>query len=116
MVAYRSMKQYVVDELRPLDYKIIKTYLDAKLDSSGIGGLYKITLDPEILTDLQNDHTQCQPYYFAIDLEPDRMACELLVRSDQKIRCNCIGYATEIQRNWLIQFADMMLNKLKIMI
>jgi hypothetical protein len=110
------MKQYVVDELRPLDYKLIKSHLNEKLGDSFMGGLYKLPIDPEILTDAQRHHTQCQPYYFAIDLEPDRMAFELLVRSDQKIRCNCIGYATEKQRNWLIQLADIMFDQLKIIL
>ena len=110
------MKQYVVDQLRPLDYRIIRHHLDEQIGSSVIGGLYKIPLDQKILTDIQLDHTQCQPYYFAIDLEPDRLSCELLVRSDQKIRCDCIGYATEIQRNWLIQLTEIMLDKLKVII
>jgi len=110
------MKQYVVDELRPLDYRVIKSYLDEKLGSSGIEGLYKLPVDPEILTDVQLDHIKCQPYYFAIDLEPNRIACELLVRSDQKMRCSCIGYATENQHNWLIQLTEIMLDHLKIAI
>jgi len=110
------MKQYVVDELRPLDYTVIKSHLDERIGASGMPGLYKLPIDPEMLTAVQRHHTHCQPFYFAIDLEPSRMACELLVRSDQKIRCNCIGYATENQRNWLIQLTDMMLDQLKIVL
>jgi len=108
------MKQYVVDELRPLDYTIIKSYLDEKLGSSGIQGLYKLPVDSKILTDVQFNHTQCHPYYFAIELTPEQMACELFIRSDQKIRCGCMGYANEIQRNWLIQLTEMILDHLKI--
>jgi hypothetical protein len=110
------MKQYVIDELRPLDYTIIKSFLDEKLSSSGLQGLYKLPVDLKTLTDVQLNHTQCHPYYFAIELTPQRIACELFVRSDQKIRCGCMGYATEIQRNWLIQFTETMLDHLKVSI
>lgn len=110
------MKQYVVDELRPGDYNKIRSYLDEKLGPSGVPGLYKLPVDPDVLTDLQVAHTTCHPLYFAIDLEPDRMASEFLVRTDHRIRCDCMGYATEKQRNWLIQFTDTLLSQLEISI
>lgn len=108
------MKQYVVDELRSGDYNKIKSYLDEQSGPSGVPGLYKLPLDRGMLTDLQAAHPDCQPFYFAIDLEPDRMASELLVRSDHRLGCNCMGYATEKQRNWLIEFTDRMLSQLEI--
>jgi hypothetical protein len=52
----------------------------------------------------------------AIELEPDRMSCELLIRSSIKIRCDCMGYATKDQRNWLIDRIDTMLNELEIVL
>jgi hypothetical protein len=108
------MKQYVVDELRSEDYNRIESYLDEELGVSGVPGLYKLRIDIDLLTDLQVSHTECQPFYFAIDLEPDRMASEFLVRTDYRIGCNCMGYATEKQRNWLIQFTDTLLDRLEI--
>ena len=48
------------------------------------------------------------------DLQEDRIACELLVRAEQVIRCSCIGYATAAQRNWLIDCIDAILEKLDI--
>lgn len=108
------MKQYVIDELRPGDYKKIRTYLDDNFGFSGVEGLYKIPIDPENLDDIQVGHIQCQPHYFAIDLEPDRLVCELLVRTDSRIRCDCIGYATEKQRNWFIEFVELIMYELNI--
>ncbi|RZB30355.1 MAG: hypothetical protein SRB1_02635 [Desulfobacteraceae bacterium Eth-SRB1] len=108
------MKQYVIDELRPADYKKIKAYLDENFDSSSMDGLYWILLDQEMLTDIQVEHTECQPFYFAIDIEPKLVSCELLVRSKNIIRCSCIGYATELQRNWIIQVIDSIFEKLEI--
>lgn len=108
------MKQYVIDEIRPADFKKIKAYLDKNFGSSSMGGIYWIPVHKDILTDVQTEHTECQPFYFAVDLEENLMACELLVRTKTKIRCNCIGYATEKQRNWFISLIDDMFEKLGI--
>ena len=108
------MKQYVIDELRPADYEKIKAYLDENLDASGVDGIYWIPLDQDILSNIQAEHIECQPFCFAINLEPTVMACELLVRSKNTIRCNCIGYATEKQHNWFIQVVDAIFEKLEI--
>jgi len=108
------MKQYIIDELRPGEYEKIKTYLDENVGSSKMNGIYWIQLDKNILTDIQAEHKECQPFYFAIEIEPNRVSCELLVRSRSTIKCNCGSYATESQRNWIIQFADAIFEKLEI--
>lgn len=106
------MKQYVVDELRPEDHDKIKGYLDEHFGPAGFGGIYWVPLDEDLYTDMHKTHTQCQPYYFAIDLGPDAMACELLIRTKNTIKCNCIGYATAEQRNRIITFVDSILEGL----
>ena len=108
------MKQYVIDELRLEDYKKIKEYLDQNYGSSGFQGLYRIPLDPDNYSKLQAGHTECRPHYFAVELAEDRLACELLIRTDESIRCSCIGYATEDQRNWFIKLIDSIFLELKI--
>lgn len=108
------MKQYVIDELRPADYRQIKSYLDEKFRSSPLDGIYWIPLDADQHSRVQAEHTTCQPFYFAIDLEANMMACELLIRTKARIQCECISYATERQRNWLIGFVDRMFKKLDI--
>ncbi|MBL7181207.1 MAG: hypothetical protein ABIK98_15100 [Pseudomonadota bacterium] len=108
------MKQYVIDQLRPEDYEAVKAYLDENFSSSPVEGIYWIPLDQDILTDVQAEHTQCQPFYFAVDLEQNFMASELLVRTKNRMRCSCMGYATEKQRNWIIQVADAIFDKLGI--
>jgi hypothetical protein len=42
------------------------------------------------------------------------MACELLVRTRQRVRCSCIAYATRPQRNWIIQMLDEIFDELNI--
>ncbi len=109
------MKQYVIDELRPADYEKIKAYLDETYGSSSIDDIYWISMDPDMFTDVQMDHVECHPLCFAIDLDPNRLACELLLRTQNKVKCSCMCYATEEQRNWIIQFADAIFDNLKIM-
>ncbi len=108
------MKQYVIDELRLQDHQKLKTYLDDTFSSSVIGGIYWIPLEGQILTDVQLAHSDCQPYYFALDLTEERLSCELLVRTQARMRCDCMGYATETQRNWLIRLIDCILAELEI--
>jgi hypothetical protein len=110
------MKQYVVDELRHQDYEKIKACLDGKYDVSEIGGIYWVPLEQELLTQKQAAHTDCHPIYFIIDLQPAVMSCELLLRTRSKMRCDCMSYASEKQRNWIIRLIDNLLEELEIKI
>jgi len=108
------MKQYVVDELRPEDHNKIKKYLDETYGSAKIGGIYWVPLATEVLTEIQQTHSDCQPFFFAIDLEDDRLALELLVRTQKRVRCDCIAYASAAQRNWIMDAVDAIFEKLNI--
>ena len=108
------MRQYVIDELRPADYEKIKAHLDDHFAVADFDGLYWIELAEANLTAIQKEHIDCKPYYFALELLPDRLMCELLVRSRQQIRCQCIQYASETQRTWIIRVVDAMFEELAI--
>jgi len=108
------MKQYVIDELRPNDYEMIRAYMEENFSVSEVDGIYWIQLDKEILTKIQMEHTTCQPFFFTVDLEPNLIAFEMLIRTQKRMRCSCMGYATEKQRNWLIGLADAIFDKLGI--
>jgi hypothetical protein len=108
------MKQYVVDELRPEDYTALKKYLDEHFGPAEMERIYWIAVETDWLTDIQRQHKDCRPHYLALDLEPGRLACELLVRTKNRMRCDCIQYATANQRNWLIELIDNMFNRLEI--
>jgi hypothetical protein len=108
------MKQYVIDELRAADYPALKGYFSEHFKSATLDGIYWIPIEAELLTAVQQEHRECQPHYLAVDLNQDRMACELLVRTQARIRCNCIGYATQQQLNWLVGLIDDIFNRLKI--
>ncbi len=108
------MKQYLIDELRLEDHNKIKAYLDENIKASPMEGLYWIPLEKNLLTGIQTAHQDCGPHYLALELNEERLACELLVRAEQSIRCNCICYASKEQRDWLIDYIDAILEKLEI--
>ena len=109
------MKQYIIDELRDEDFNALKTYLAKHYGAAAMGAIFWIPIENGLLTDVQKSHPECQPHYFAADLEENRLACELLVRTKSRMRCDCIRYATEAQRNWLIALIDDIFNQLDLM-
>lgn len=114
MVILAVMKTYLIDELRPWEYEKIKAHLDKNFKDSNLDGIYWMPLEPMLLSKCQTEHESCRPHCFALELAPDRISCELLVRTRRRVRCECIAYATEPQRNWLIRHIDAMLEELGI--
>jgi hypothetical protein len=108
------MKQYVVDQLRYVDYEKIKDYLDHRFATASISGLYWVPIDLGLLSPVQSGHMECRPFFAALELQTDRLSVELLVRTQNRIRCECIAYATDEQRNWLFRLVDDMLAQLGI--
>ncbi|MFZ5572611.1 MAG: hypothetical protein ACOZF0_19615 [Thermodesulfobacteriota bacterium] len=109
-----GMKQYRIDELRPSDYQTLKNHLDHQYGPPEMGGIYWIPLDEDQLSPIQKQHPDCRPFFFAVDLEETAVSCELLVRTRKRIRCDCIQYASEEQRNWLIRLIDTMFEDLDV--
>jgi hypothetical protein len=109
------MKQYRIDELRPKDYEDIKAYLDEHYGTSPMEGVYWIPLDSDLLDEIQAAHDDCQPFYFAAILEPTSLSFELLIRTRNRIRCNCIHYANAAQRESIVACAEAIFEELKIL-
>jgi len=108
------MKQYVVDEIRPSDFEAVRKYLDEHCQRQSIDDLYRIPLSEALYSEIQKDHEDCQPFYFAVELKTDALYTELLVRSEKIIRCDCIAYATDTQRQWLMETIDAVFEKLNV--
>ncbi|MFH2093073.1 MAG: hypothetical protein ABIJ31_11980 [Pseudomonadota bacterium] len=108
------MKQYQIDGFSLRDYLKLKAYLDEHLEASPLGGIYWLKLDEKLLTPIQKDHTSCHPHLFALMLEETYLSCEFLVRIKRNIKCDCMGHATREQREWLMDQADAILEKLGI--
>jgi hypothetical protein len=108
------MKQYVIDEIRPAEHRALKEYLDEHFADTSMDSLYWIPVAEELLSDCQKEHEDCNPFFFALELLPDSLSVELLVRTRQRVRCDCIAYATEAQRNWVIGAVDAIFEKLQL--
>ena len=108
------MKQYVIDELRPQDREKIKRYLDDHFGPVELGTLYWIPLEPSLYSEAQASHSDCHPLYFAIQLRATSIVAELLARTKNRARCDCICYANDDQFQWLVQYVDSILERLEI--
>ncbi len=106
------MRQYVIDQLRESDYVAIKEFLDSRAGIGAMDGIYWVDLPPTLYSPTQKEHTSCQPFAFAVNLHRNSVSFELLVRSRTVLRCACIGYATPNQRDYIIAFADEMIEQL----
>lgn len=109
------MKQYVVDQLRLADYEKLKGYLDNAYGGNRMmEGIWWIPLEPIHESAVQREHPQCRPFVFAVELTPDKLSCELLIRTLNRVRCDCICYADDVQTLAIIRFFDRILNELSI--
>jgi hypothetical protein len=109
------MKQYRIDELRYEDYEKLKAHLDERFGSSRVENLYWVPVEEHLLDEIQAAHTNCQPFYFAVELNTMAISFELLIRTRNRVRCDCIHYANTEQRESIIRFADTMFETLKIL-
>jgi len=109
-----TMKQYVVDQLREEDYDAILKYLKEHAEESVLGEIFWVELPPEIYSEVQGEHQECRPFCFAVNLNRKQVSFEWLIRSRQRMRCTCIAYANPRQRDHIIDFADRMLDQLKL--
>ena len=110
------MKQYVLDELRPGDHQELKAHLDEQFQQPPIDDLYWLNIPARHLSPTQRQHAACQPFYFALELRENALWVELLVRSQTRIRCDCITYASAGQQRWLMGRIDAILAELEIRI
>jgi hypothetical protein len=108
------MKQYIIDELRPEDQEKIKQYLDDHFGPVEMGTLYWIPLDPSLYSETQATHSNCHPLYFVVQLRASALVAELLVRTKNSIRCDCICYANNDQFMWLMHYVDSIFERLEI--
>ncbi len=108
------MKQYRIDELREEDYYKLLNYLRENTDHSPMQEIYWINLPEDLYDDTQKEHKDCQPFYIAVNLNFKSISFEWLIRSRQKIHCSCIKYANKVQRNYIIDLADSIFERLGI--
>ena len=68
-----------------------------------------------MLSPIQKEHMQsCGPHVFGLEVEEDSLRMELLVRAKNRMRCDCVHYATPELRAHMITWLDQMLTDLGI--
>jgi len=105
------MRQIVIDELSPMERDNIDSYLKRSLKPGPMVGLYWIVLTPDLLSEAQQEHEDCSPFYLAVEVEKGSVRFELLVRSHTNLHCSCIAYATPVQRQFVLDFIDRMITE-----
>ena len=109
------MKQYVIDQVRENDFLKLEDYLKKNSEAGELPEIYWIPVPDSLLETTQLEHTDCQPFYFAVNLDLNSIRFELLIRTRSRLRCGCIQYASQKQRDFIINYADQLLEKLGLM-
>jgi hypothetical protein len=102
----------MLDEIRRGDIPRIREYLNQHAVASGLEDVWWIDLAQDLLSPEQFAHKDCQTFRFAVELGPSFVRFEFLIRSRQTMRCSCIGYATRAQRDFILAFADRLVEDL----
>jgi hypothetical protein len=100
------VRQYLLDEIRRGDIPRIREYLNEHATPSNLQDIWWVDLAEDLLSAEQFAHHDCQTFRFAVELGPSFVRFEFLIRSQQTMRCSCIGYATRVQRDFILAFAD----------
>jgi hypothetical protein len=106
------MRQYLLDEISRSDIPRVREYLNEHAAAANLEGIWWVDLREDLLSSEQFSHRDCQPFRFAVELGHDFVRFELLIRSLQTMRCACIGYATRPQRDFILAFADRLVEEL----
>lgn len=107
------MRQFVIDELSPMERDNIDSWLKRNLQQGPIDGLYWLVLQEEQLDTAQQGekHRDHGPYYMAVEVTRNDVRFELLVRSQTTLHCSCIAQATVKQRQFMLDTIDQMLEE-----
>jgi protein involved in sex pheromone biosynthesis len=105
------MRQYYIDEISFLERDNLESYLKRTLKQGPMEGVFWLEVPPDLLAPIQQEHTDCGPFYISVLLEKDTLRAEFLVRSSHNMHCDCIAYATPAQRLFVLDFVDKMLEE-----
>lgn len=105
------MRQIVIDELSPMERDNIDSYLKRTLKQGPMVGLYWLQLPPDLLSEAQQGHEEHGPFYLGVEIDNVSVRFELLVRSQSNLHCTCIAHASKIQRQFVLDFIDRMIEE-----
>jgi hypothetical protein len=106
------MRQYQLDEISKSDIPRVRDYLHEHAQASRLADIWWVDLPEDLLSPEQFAHQSCRPFRFAVELGENFVRFEFLIRSQQTMRCACLGYATRLQRDFILAFADRLVEEL----
>jgi len=105
------MRQIVIDELSPMERDNIDSYLKRSLKQGAMVGLYWLELPPDLYSKPQQGHEEHGPFFLGVEIDSQSVKFELLVRSQSNLHCSCIAHASSIQRQFVLDFIDKMVQE-----
>ena len=108
------MRAYLIDELSPSKLDAIREFLGENAIRSSMDQIFWVRIPDDLLSGMQFQHSKCKPHVFAVELGQDWVKLELFVRTLRNMHCDCPGYSTVQQRNFILNFADGMIERLNI--
>ena len=111
------MRQYLLDEIARKDIPRVRDYLNEHATASSLADIWWVDLPEDLLSPEQFAHRDCRPFRFAVEVGEMEVGdslvrFEFLIRSREKMRCSCIDYATRQQRDFILAYADRLVEKL----
>jgi hypothetical protein len=106
------MRQLLIDEIPRRPMEEIEVYLKEKTVSSGMERIFWLEIPERLLSPVQEEHKTCGPHYLAIETGKDFIKLEFLVRCRERLRCDCVQYATPRQETYLMDFAQALIQAL----
>jgi hypothetical protein len=108
------MRAYLIDEISVPDMEKIKGFFTQNAVKAGLDGIFWVKVPADLLSETQHQHEGCQPHVFAVELGRGFVKSEFYIRSLTNMRCTCPGLSTSAQRDFIIRFADGMVDRLHI--
>ncbi len=106
------MRQLLIDEIPRRQMEEIEVYLKEKTVSSAMERIFWLEIPERLLSPVQEGHKTCGPHYLAIETGKDFIKLEFLVRCRERLRCDCVQYATPRQETYLMDFAQALIQAL----
>ena len=112
-----TVRQYQLDEISKSDIPRVREYLNEHAQAARLEDIWWVDLPEDLLSPEQFDHANCRPFRFAVEVGEPKVGdsflrFEFLIRSREKMRCTCIDYATRQQRDFILAFADRLVEEL----
>lgn len=108
------MKSYLIDEISNDGMEKIRGFLGKYAVKSSLSQIFWVRIPDDLLSEEQYQHKACYPHVFAVELGNGWVRFELYVRSLHNMRCTCPGYCTRNQQEYVISYANSMIDQLQI--